>query len=327
MPQQPSRTGLWVALILMFSVSALSGALAWNIIFERLIRETARRGDNVLLLATSTLAGQLDRFERLPALIADQPVVRDALTQPQSAARVTATNAYLERIQLQLGATDVYLMDKDGLTIAASNHAQEATFIGRNFAFRPDFSDAITGGIGRYYALGTTSQKRGYYFGSPVNDRGQAIGVLVFKVDLDAIEQDWRGGDYAVTVTDADGVIFLSGQQDWLFQTTRPLSEETLTRINQSRRYADTAVGLLEVAAKTIGDDYQILTIGNEQFVLRSAEMAEAGWQVNVLIDTNVAKRDSAAAAVVAMLSVGLLAMLGLLVRQQRARMADRLAL
>jgi two-component system, NtrC family, C4-dicarboxylate transport sensor histidine kinase DctB len=319
------RRWLWTVAALAVGLSVLAGWITWRMALERVLDETARRGDNVLQLATSSLAGQLDRFERLPALIADQPIVRQLAADPGNLALVAEANGYLERIQRQLGATDIYLMDGDGLTVAASNHGQEATFIGRNFAFRPYFSDAIAGGTGRFYALGTTSQKRGYYFGAPIRDDGRAVGVLVFKIDLDAIEDAWRGGDYAVIVTDPDGVIFLSSRTEWLFQALRPLTEEARARIDQTRRYADTSVGLLQVSEDQRRGRHDLISVSAEEFLLRGMPMEAAGWQVNVLIDTSVARREALTAAMLAMLLVGLMALLGLLLWQQRLRLAERL--
>lgn len=321
------RRWLWMAALLAVILSLIAGATTWQAVFGRALDETARRGDNVLQLAISTLAGQLDRFERLPALIADQPVVQALAAEPGNPALVALANAYLQRIQRQLGATDVYLMNAEGLTVAASNHDQVPTFIGGNFAFRPYFSDAIAGGTGRFYALGTTSQKRGYYFGAPIRTEDRIAGVLVFKIDLDAIEDAWRGGDYAVIVTDPDGVIFMSSRTEWLFQALRPLDVEASDRLAQTRRYADTRIGLLDVSGDRMADDVHLLTVRGEEFVQRDMAMSVAGWQVHVLIDTVAARRQALTAAMLATLLVGLLALSGFMLWQQRARLAERLHL
>ena len=103
----------------------------------RALDETARRGDKVLHLAIPTLDGQLDRFERLPPLSADQPVVQARAADPGKPGLVAIANFNPERIQREPGATDVYIVDGPGLTGATSNHGQPPTFIGGDFAFRP----------------------------------------------------------------------------------------------------------------------------------------------------------------------------------------------
>lgn len=315
------------AMVGALCLSLLAGWANWQRVLMNDLAETARRGDNVLQLAVSSLTGQLERFERLPALIADQPKLQALLSAPNDRALAQRTNLYLEQIQRQLGADDVYLMDANGLTLAASNHGQNPTFLGRNFAFRPYFFQALAGGVGRFYALGTTSGKRGYYFGAPVFVQGQIRGVLVFKIDLDAIEQAWRGGDYAVLVTDPDGVIFLSSRQDWLFHALRPLSGAARARITETQRYAGREIQLLGASDAAPEPNLQRLSIGGAEYVQRSADMPLAGWRVQVLIDTAAARRGAWMAAIVAVLSGVILSMLALLALQQRARLAERLHL
>jgi two-component system C4-dicarboxylate transport sensor histidine kinase DctB len=329
MKPRSARHWLWIAACFAVLLSVLAGWVTWRQSLAKELADTARRGDNVLQLAASALSGQLDRFERLPALIADQPLVRQLAASPEDPVLVAATNRYLARIQEQLDASDVYLMNRNGVTVAASNHASETSFVGGNFAFRPYFFDALKGGTGRFYALGTTSRKRGYYFGAPVLVGDQIAGVLVFKIDLDAIEEAWKGGDYAVLVTDPDGVAFLSSRSEWLFDAIRPLSEASRARISATRRYADASIGLLDVTEDRMEDGHHILGVQEgdvmRNYVQRDLPMPRAGWQVHVLIDTAQARRAALTSAVVAMLSVGLLAMLGAILWQRRLRLAERM--
>lgn len=322
---------LWGAAALAALLSALAGVVEYRRTLTQTLDDTARRAENVLQLAASSLQGQLDRFERLPALIADQPVVQRLAANPRDPGLVADANQYLARIQAQLDASDVYLMDRTGLTLAASNHLRETSFVGGNFAFRPYFYDAIRGGTGRFYALGTTSRKRGYYFGAPVHLGDEIAGVLVFKIDLDAIEQTWQGGDFAVLVTDPDGVVFLSSRADWLFQALRPLTDAAKARIAATRRYADAHVGLLSLSDERYREGHHLLSIAGEggraEYLQRDLPMLAASWQVHVLIDTAPARREAWNTAIVAVLSVGVLALVGLVLWQRRIRLAERLQL
>jgi two-component system, NtrC family, C4-dicarboxylate transport sensor histidine kinase DctB len=329
MHEKTPRSWVWVAAALAGVLSVLSGWAVWQRTLTQGLEETARRGDNVLQLAATALSGQLDRFERLPPLIAESEVIRALANAPRDPQLAERANLYLERIQGLLGASDVYLMDTDGLTIAASNHGTDTSFIGGDFSFRPYFYEAMRGILGRYYALGTTSGKRGYYFGAPVMSSGALAGVLVFKIDLDAIEETWRGGDYAVLVTDPDGVVFLSSRSDWLFQTLYPLPPAAKARIQATRRYADGKVGNLDIVAESEADGLHLMSLGGAQgpreYVQRDLEMPSAGWSVQVLIDTHLARRAALTAAVVVMLSVGLMALLGVVLWQRRLRLDERL--
>src|SRR5690606_36965976 len=133
----------------------------------------------------------------------------------------------------------LYVMLPDGNTLAASNFDTQTSFVGGNFAYRPYFIDPMQGKPGRFFALGTTSLKRGYYFGAPIYIDGAIAGVVVLKIDIDAIEETWRGGDYEIIVIDPEGVIFMTSRPDWLFMTVPPLTGELLARTALTRRYAN----------------------------------------------------------------------------------------
>lgn len=329
MQDKTTKSWIWLAACLAGLVSILAGWAVWQRTLGQGLEETARRGDNVLHLAATALSGQLDRFERLPPLIAEDANIRALAADPRNGDLVGRTNLYLERIQVLLGASDIYLMDSDGLTIATSNHASDTSFIGGNFAFRPYFYEAMQGSLGRYFALGTTSGKRGYYFGAPVRIVDRVAGVLVFKIDLDAIEETWRGGDYAVLVTDPDGVVFLSSRSDWLFQTLRPLSVADKARVQATRRYANGQIGNLEIVTDVDHDGLHLVAIGGagraREYVQRDLTMEAAGWRVHVLIDTEPAQRAARIAAVLAVLSLGLMALFGFVLWQRRLRLDERL--
>ncbi|MFN4130639.1 MAG: ATP-binding protein, partial [Paracoccaceae bacterium] len=324
-------TGTWFFMAAGLAVlgCCLAGWLTWRQSLARSLDDTARRGDNVLQLATTALSGELDRFERLPPLIAEQTVVTQLAADPRNPVLVDQANTYLRRIQRLLGATDIYLMDADGLTIAASNFDTDTSFIGGNFAFRPYFYDALSGHAGQFYALGTTSAKRGYYFGAPVRVAGQSAGVLVFKIDLDAIESTWAGGDYDVLVTDPEGVSFLSSRPDWRFAALRPLTEGAQANIATTRRYAGTPIGLLQITGEGRHGSSPVLRIaegqGAREYLQRDMPMDRAGWVVHVLIDTAAARASALTLAFVAVLAFGVLAMVGAVLWQRRLRLDERL--
>ena len=98
----------------------------------------------------------------LPELLAiDSHLVR-ALLSPHEHKRIETLNRILKPSTDKVSDTlDTYLMNKDGLTIAASNWNEKRPFIGRKFSYRLYFKEAMEGNLGRYFALGVTSAKRG----------------------------------------------------------------------------------------------------------------------------------------------------------------------
>ncbi len=209
-----------------------------------------------------SLGNELEKFRSLPELLATSRSLEQVLADPDDQVRAHYLNLYLEEVRLITGATDIYLMSATGDTLAASNWQQDVSFIGRNFQFRPYFQQAMKGRSGRYFALGTTSNKRGYYFSHPVSVHDRVAGVIVVKIDLNDIEEQWSDALVDLLVTDIDDVIFISTRPQWKFKTLQPLSDSDLKRIIDSRRYSNQELESLPVLSREkYGNSAQLITL------------------------------------------------------------------
>lgn len=283
-----------------------------------------------LRLAVSALDGHLKRYEALPALIADQQNVEALILDPGNDALRATTNAYLKDVNALLKSSDIYVMTMDGQTVAASNYDTPISFIGENFTYRPYFQDAAAGRQSRFYALGTTSLKRGYYFGSPIEVGGVIRGVIVFKVDIDSIEDSWRGGDDRIFVSDPEGIIFMTGSPEWLYASILPLTPERIARTEASRRYADAKLRELPVKRGTFADRDVMVIADNrveKEYLIVSQPMPDAGWTVNVLMDTSSVRTQAKTATVAAILTLCLAGLALAVLMQRRARLNERMQL
>lgn len=294
------------------------------------MNEASLQAGTTLRLAVAALGGHLSRYEPLPALIADHDDIEALLQSPADPGLRRTANQYLKEINGLLESSDIYVMTPDGNTIAASNYEAPGTFIGQNFDYRPYFQEAIAGQQARFYALGTTSLKRGYYFSSPVEVGGTILGVIVFKVDIDTIEASWRGGEYEIFVADPEGIIFMTGNEAWLYNGILPLDAPRLARTQASRRYAEAELKPLPVA-ESVYYGQHLMRIASEgttrEYLRLSHYMPEADWTVNVLLDT-ASVRAQARTTLIAILLFICLAGLGLAVLwQRRARVVERLRL
>ncbi|WP_431786576.1 sensor histidine kinase [Vibrio harveyi] len=194
---------------------------------------------------SSHIQNKLDKYAHIPHLLSkDEPLV-EALLNPENSAQLEITNRYLESVNGVIEAADTYLIDKWGTTIAASNWRKERSFVGRNFAFRPYFKQAITGQRSQYYALGSTSGKRGYYYSYPIVYAGGVLGVVVVKMDLSKIEDNWQQPNSVFVASDPNGIVFMSSRNDWLFKSLQPLEEPTAAEVWASRQYLNTTIDSL----------------------------------------------------------------------------------
>ena len=292
--------------------------------------QTLSRGRTTLRLAASALEGRLNRYRALPALIAAEPLVGELFAAPEDAARQQRADVYLRSINALLGSSDIYLMAPSGTTIAASNYADPVSFVGQNFSFRPYFQQALRGEEGHFFALGTTSDKRGYYFSAPVFVNGKVAGVVVFKIDLGQIEASWRGNaEYEIVVLDPQGIIFLTSRKDWLYGSFRPLDPADLAVTRQSRRYAGTELRQLPVRRLVARDGYQLVDLTVDGVAREYAgllqPMETAGWNVEVLVDTRSARAQAFTDAIAAVLVLGFLVLAGAIVLRERSRLAERI--
>ncbi|SDI37295.1 sensor histidine kinase [Pseudomonas panipatensis] len=231
-------------------------------------QQLAEQNQQTLDLYVANLLGTLRRYEDLPPLLSELPVLRSALENADSEAARNAANAKLAEIRQRTGADVIYLMRPDGLTQAASNWDQPDTFVGRNFAFRPYYKEAVQGKPARFFGLGTTSKRRGYFFANEVRDGERLLGVLVVKVDLEHMEQLWGNTPEQLLVTDSNGVVILSSHDAWRFRASRPLSPATQREVAENIPYPVL--------------NPQPLRISEKDWISLSRELPETGWTVSI---------------------------------------------
>lgn len=326
---QQQSTGARV-LIGILILCAVLAALA----FPRLERfyqlEAGADGKASLALATEGLNGALRQYAPLPALVAERPTLRALLNDPDNAALVTQVNEELRQTAYRLKASDIYVMDITGYTLAASNYLKDAPFIGRSFSFRPYFTQALDGGLGRYFALGTTSGERGYFFAAPVEDGTRIVGVVALKFTVDGFEETWRTGPYTVLVSDLLGVVFMSDREDWHFRALAPLSDRDRQQIASSRQYPLNRVTPLENSVVQLGDGLSLRSFDDEgtgsSYVSATTRISDAGWDVTILVPTAGARISALTTLAIGML-VFMAAGLGVAAYlQRRARLMERIA-
>ena len=307
-----SRRPRWRNLALL---ALLLAPLLWPLqqLAERYYRnELTEQNRQTLDLYVANLLGTLNRYEVLPRILGDLPALRAVLQQDSPQVRDNA-NRLLKRLRNQTGADVIYLMATDGDTLAASNWDEEDSFVDRNFAFRPYFRQAMEGRLGRFFGLGTTSGKRGYYFGAAVRDGDQVLGVLVVKVDLDHTETLWGSTPEQLLVTDNFGVVILTSRPDWRFRATRGLGVDEREQIAFDQPYPTLYP--------------QDLTLNIDAWLIQSRELKETGWTVRILAPVSLVERPvRTVVAIGAATLLALLLWLGLLM-QRRRHVLERLAL
>ena len=242
-----------------------------------------------LELYSETLKSKLFELRPLNKILSTHPAILQALENTDNNDLLEATSKILLKSRNIAAASEVYLMDKDGLTIAASNAGAEGSFVGNNYSYRPYFIQAIAGLSGQFYALGTRSNIRGYYFSEPIFNGQEVIGVLVLKVAIDKLEAIIKNTDQKLLILDGFGVVFLSNQAEFLYQKTRLLTKDEQENISETRRYNDKQLGDLGLSPQSQFYRQNIVQLssdeGRKNYIKASLPIAVIGWDIISLTD------------------------------------------
>lgn len=268
--------GLGFAL-LAFVLAWVGGEMAAGISREALLDQAGPKRD----LYVAGLRSELTRHETTPAILGLSRTLRTALQSPDDPAAIGAANIYMEQIAARTGAAALYLMDTGGTTLAASNWRQADSFVGRNFAYRPYFREALAGGSGRFYGIGTTSREPGHYFARALEEGGLTLGISVVKVSLAPVEKSWAGLADNILVVDGNGVVILSSVPDWTFRTMLPLSDTEKVRLADTRQYEGVTLRALDWRP---GADGTVTLAGSPRAYLASDSAVEGTpWRLYLL--------------------------------------------
>ncbi|MDD5758037.1 MAG: PAS domain S-box protein [Desulfobulbaceae bacterium] len=185
---------------------------------------------------TTFIAEQLKPVQAMAGLKEIRQVMGENNT-----ATLQDVNKILDLFKVTLEADVCYLMDKKGLTLASSNRFDDDSFVGKSFAFRPYFQEAIRGTSAIYMALGVESSRRGVYYSYPVMDAMDLpIGVVVIKASVEKIEDEFTrtiSPDETLLLTDPHGIIFITSNKDWLFHALWKLSDRDKRDVAASRQF------------------------------------------------------------------------------------------
>ncbi|KWT83676.1 PAS domain S-box protein [Candidatus Magnetominusculus xianensis] len=221
-------------------VLSLAAIVAAGVLFTHYLvihaeHEVYRNGMATVKVLKNRILGLLDNYEQAVIALSQSPDLIEALKKGEEG----GINSTLDRFNKTFQSTVCYIIDLKGTTIMSSNRDKEDSFIGKSYAFRPYFTQALSGGVGHYFALGVTSNKKGYYVSSPIRDEhSQIIAIAVIKKDIDDIENDFRHYSYCF-LTDPHGVVFISGESSLVNQTLWPLKKNEELDLLNSRQFGN----------------------------------------------------------------------------------------
>ena len=288
---------IWVILLFL-----LTCAISWGVGSMAGYRSVERESLKEAFRYSQLVANELNRYRPIPELMAEHPLLLDALQNPKDADLIRKANEEMKRMATIVESSDVYLMDRTGLTIAANNYELETSFIGRNFNFRPYFYEALNSGDSAlYFALGTTTDLRGLYFSHPILTDSQprsVVGVIVIKIQVSDLETQWQRPasftESEMVVLDADGISFLASRPGWLFRAFEPIADDRMVGIREEQRYPRQPLEPINITTDVrpwgVSDQSRRVVIEeddvSQEYLRVESSLPELNWRLQVLIGT-----------------------------------------
>ena len=281
---------LWVAGVGL--LLAVAGVASYRLSERAGMAALSEEAHHRLDLFAAAIDSIVNRYAHIPVTLQLNPDVVELVRQSGESSLQAKVNIYLERLNSSIGSIAIYVMDREGVTLAASNWNRSDSFIGEDLSFRPYFQTAIKGKAGRYYAIGTTRGDPGYFVSHPIVERGQIIGVTVIKIGLGPLESAWLPPETPALIADANGVVILASFLEWRLKALAPLSLERAAEVLQARQYNDQPVEIFPVRLDLERNQSQVVTFardaipsGGGDFLALSRLLADSGWRLILFSD------------------------------------------
>ncbi len=326
-------------LLLCLLLVALSGFSAYRVAQRLGISDLQATGLHRLDLYATSLEREIGKYAYLPGTLSLTPEVLELLAGKggeQASARVSS---YLEKLNERTGTLSIYVMDTKGAVLATSNWRRPDSFLGEDLSFRPYFREALEGGNGRFFGIGTTRGEPGYYLASALTGDSGTLGVAVIKVSLEQLEKSWTTVEAPVLVADENGVVILSAVSTWKFTSLRPLDDSTRAAFDHTQQYNRRALQPLGIKAI---EDYdhgarlvRIAASGPEtvsvypvtgRFLEQSRTLPGTPWTLTVLSHLEQVDDLAQSRAALAAIGAACLCLLGIILNERRRHLRDRLA-
>ena len=267
---------------------------------------------------SSELGSELQKFSLVPIILRENPDVLAALSVGSNS-NIERLNFKLKSLTEQTHATYIYAIDKSGRTIASSNFDLSDSFVGRDYRFRPYFLRAMQNGDSKYYAKGQTTGRAGLFLAGRISDEGEALGVIVVKVEFNDIAERWSDPASTSLVVNQDGIILFSSDNTLNFKTLKPLSPKRETEVFEARQF-----GLEPLEDAGIDISARPFTINNrdERTVTSQVEIDELEWTLYRSVPINAAVTSAKYKALFIILLVGI-ALLSLMLAYRRRRQKE----
>lgn len=157
--------------------------------------------------------------------------------------------------------SNIWIMKKDGITIASGNASGHDSFVGTRFDYRSYFIDGISGKKGHQYAFGIRSRVPGLFFASPIRQDNLTIGVVASKVNLSYL-YNWVSQTNGILI-DKYGVIIQAANHQFEMMSLPDATVHMLSEKRRMDRYNRTEFPVLSIAPWEGASKVQLMQLGD----------------------------------------------------------------
>ena len=234
--------------------------ISWNYSFNKHVEQIDAQTYDI----QRELFFWFQHYQSFPSILAGYQSIKDTMASPTELS-VDSTNLYLIELTDSLGVDIIYLMNTKGIVVASSNYYEEASFVGQDFSFRPYSRESLAGNTSVYFALGTRTGKRGFYFASPILNGETIIGSVAIKINVDFLDTLHIEENTDFFLLDNLDIVFFSSSDSYLYQSLGKLSDSDKSTLEANHRYDNKKIEPLTNLEKVDFGLHKQLKFGKER--------------------------------------------------------------
>jgi two-component system C4-dicarboxylate transport sensor histidine kinase DctB len=268
-----------ISLLVALAFVAMSRWVSSSAAEEARLAAAARMRANAGLFES-----ELQKYRLLPLVLAENSDVI-SLAQSYRPDLAQQLNVKLRSLAQHTGISVIYVIDAKGKTIVSSNFDLPTSFLGENYAFRPYFRQAMAGRNSEYFALGAVSGRPGLFFSQRI---ANGEGVVVAKITLEKLEEEWAKQPGATLIRDRYGVVTVASNKNWVLHTTRPLPPRAHEEAQRTRQFGAAMPAslpfVLPPPARTAGAEEALVELApGRRYAIVSTVVPFADWTLSSL--------------------------------------------
>ena len=219
-----------LGVILLISSSVIIILLSNLYLTQNYSQEKRSEAERELSLYSGRLISELQRVSVVPLLLSrDTGLISDINTKDYQ-----LTSQRLITFSDEIRVKSITLLERFGRIVASSDR----TDLGQNLRDQKFFFNAMRQSGTVFTISDNEKGRRSFYYSRKLESKGKVLGVIVVEVALDNLFTTWSANDATIMVTNSEGIVVLSTDQDFLNQSleTALLAQPTLTALERAIR-------------------------------------------------------------------------------------------